>query len=210
MSVVFTMNYSRADNPWAKDRKWKKDVDGTEYFISTRMDLLDIDFIYTAFGTDDMYWAKTIPKDQITAMLALSTTLGLYKVLPAGPPAKSGDSPSSPQTPSPTLEDVPNSQLEMIGMARLMTDHVTSAYLTDVYVLPEYRKFGLGRWLIACCNDFIEDMPAMRRAFLMASPGEGKRFYERELGFWDVGEEREYALCMTKRYRPLGKQEGEG
>ena len=201
------MTYSRSDNPWAKDRDWKKDIDVMEYFVSTRMDILDIDFIHTAFGTDDMYWAKTIPKDQIAAMLALSTTLGLYKVLPERPAARSDDSPSSPRTPSPTLEDVPKERLEMIGMARFLTDHVTTAYLSDVYVLPEHRKFGLGRWLIACCNDVMEDMPAMRRGFLMASPGAGKRFYETELGFWDVGEEREYALCMTKRYRALGKQE---
>ncbi len=85
----------------------------------------------------------------------------------------------------------------MIGMARLITDHITSAYLTDVYVLPEYRELGLGRWLIACCNEIMEDMPAKRRGFLMASPGAGKRFYSRELGFWDIQEEQEYAICMS-------------
>jgi hypothetical protein len=45
----------------------------------------------------------------------------------------------------------------------------------------------------------VEDMPAKRRGFLMTSPGVGKRFYSRELGFWDVQEEQEYAICMPNR-----------
>lgn len=66
---------------------------------------------------------------------------------------------------------------------------------------------GLGRWLISCCNDVMEDMPAKRRSFLMTSPDVGKRFYTRELGFWDVDDEKEFAVCMTKRYRKLGAHE---
>jgi GNAT superfamily N-acetyltransferase len=141
------MNYSRESNPWAKDRAWKKEANGTEYLISSQIDLLDIDFIYAGFGSDDMYWAKTIPKDQIIAMLALSTTLGLYKVLPLTSSSTTENSSSSPQT---------KERLEMIGMARFITDHVTCAYLSDVYILPEYRAFGLGRWLISCCNEIME------------------------------------------------------
>lgn len=201
------MDPPRSTNPWAKYRDWKKEVNGVEYLISTRIDLLDIDFIYNGFGSDDMYWAKPIPKDQITAMLASSTTPGVYKVHPAGPPAKTEDSPSSPRTPSPTTGEYSKDKLEMIGMARFITDHITAAYLSDVYILPEYRTLGLGRWLIACCKEIMEEMPGMRRGFLMTSPEVGKRFYTRELGFWDVSEEKDFAVCMTKRYRKLGAQE---
>jgi GNAT superfamily N-acetyltransferase len=35
-----------------------------------------------------------------------------------------------------------------IGFARVLTDYSKFAYLSDVYVLPEYRGQGLGRWLI--------------------------------------------------------------
>lgn len=204
---AFEVAMSQYTNPWAKYRDWKKEVNEVEYLVSTRIDLLDIDFIYNGFSSDDMYWAKTIPKEQITAMLASSTTLGLYKVLPAAPPPETGDSPSSPRTPSPTTEDISQQRFTMIGMARFITDHVTAAYLSDVYVLPEYRAAGLGRWLISCCNDVMEDMPAKRRSFLMTSPDVGKRFYTRELGFWDVDDEKEFAVCMTKRYRKLGAHE---
>ena len=194
-------------NPFAKYRDWQKTINEVEYHISTRTALLDIDFIGNAFGTDDMYWAKSIPNDQIMAMLASSTTLGLYRVNPQLLSPKTEGSPSSPRTPSPTTEDISSERLEMIGLARLQTDHVTTAYLTDVYVLPGYRAVGLGRWLIACCNEIMEDMPAKRRAFLMTGPDVGKRFYTRELGFWDVSEEKDFAVCMTKRYRNLGTQE---
>ena len=39
-----------------------------------------------------------------------------------------------------------------IGFARLVTDYATFGYLCDVYVLNDYQKSGLGRWLIECCH----------------------------------------------------------
>lgn len=97
-------------------------------------------------------------------------------------------------TPPPQAET-----LQMIGMARFVTDHVTTMYLTDVYVLPEHRGGGLGKWLIGCCGEIIEGAPHLRRALLMASPGEGKKFYEKELGMEDLGNEREHVVGMTRR-----------
>lgn len=41
---------------------------------------------------------------------------------------------------------------EQIGFARLVTDYATFGYLCDVYVLDQYQKMGLGRWLIECCH----------------------------------------------------------
>ena len=37
-----------------------------------------------------------------------------------------------------------------IGLARVVTDYATFAYLCDVYVLGSHRGHGLGRWLIEC------------------------------------------------------------
>jgi GNAT superfamily N-acetyltransferase len=37
-----------------------------------------------------------------------------------------------------------------IGFARVVTDSATFAYLADVFVLPEHRGAGLGKWLIEC------------------------------------------------------------
>lgn len=35
-----------------------------------------------------------------------------------------------------------------VGLARVVTDRATFAYLCDVYVLEEHQRRGLGRWLI--------------------------------------------------------------
>ena len=37
---------------------------------------------------------------------------------------------------------------EMVGCARSVTDFARFAYLSDVFVLPEHRGHGLGRWLV--------------------------------------------------------------
>ena len=37
---------------------------------------------------------------------------------------------------------------QMIGCARAITDFTRFAYLSDVYVEPEHRGQGLGRWLV--------------------------------------------------------------
>ena len=37
-----------------------------------------------------------------------------------------------------------------IGLARVVTDYATYAYLCDVYVLESHRGRGLGKWLIEC------------------------------------------------------------
>lgn len=37
-----------------------------------------------------------------------------------------------------------------IGLARVVTDYATYAYLCDVYVLESHRGRGLGKWLVEC------------------------------------------------------------
>ena len=38
----------------------------------------------------------------------------------------------------------------LIGFARVISDRATIAYLADVFVLPEFRGRGLGKWLVQC------------------------------------------------------------
>jgi GNAT superfamily N-acetyltransferase len=37
-----------------------------------------------------------------------------------------------------------------IGVARVITDYTTYAYLCDVFIIEERRRQGLGTWLIRC------------------------------------------------------------
>jgi GNAT superfamily N-acetyltransferase len=65
------------------------------------------------------YWSIGIPRETVARALAGSLCFGLY-------------APDDAQ----------------IGLARLITDRATFAYLCDVYVLQPYRRRGLGRWLV--------------------------------------------------------------
>ena len=41
-------------------------------------------------------------------------------------------------------------EARQIGFARIVTDQVAHSWLGDVFVIPEFQKNGLGKWLIEC------------------------------------------------------------
>lgn len=45
---------------------------------------------------------------------------------------------------------------KQIGFARVVTDYVVIAFLSDVFVLEEYRGKGLGVWLVETVTGFPE------------------------------------------------------
>ena len=64
------------------------------------------------------YWAEGIPLATVAKSIGDSLCFGLYE------------------------------GRRQIGLARVITDRATYAYLCDVYVLEDYRGSGLGTWLI--------------------------------------------------------------
>ena len=66
----------------------------------------------------ESYWAKGRPLDVMQRALAHSLCFGVY----AG--------------------------VEQVGLARVVTDYATFAWLCDVFVLEAHRGQGLGKWLI--------------------------------------------------------------
>jgi GNAT superfamily N-acetyltransferase len=64
------------------------------------------------------YWAEGIPADLVAKSVENSLCFGLFD------------------------------GTRQIGLARVITDKTTFAYLCDVYVLEKYRSRGLGKWLI--------------------------------------------------------------
>ncbi|HRE25336.1 MAG TPA: GNAT family N-acetyltransferase [Anaerolineales bacterium] len=98
------------------------------------------------------YWANGRPREVVARSLEHSRAYGLY----------AGD--------------------RQIGLARVVTDQATFAYLCDVYVLEEYRGRGLGKWLI----DVIVNDPALaglRRWLLATRDAHG---LYRQYGFTDL------------------------
>lgn len=83
------------------------------------------------------YWSVGIPRDIVARALAGSLCFGLY-------------APDDAQ----------------VGLARVVTDHATFAYLCDVYVLEPYRRQGLGRLLVESALSH-PDLSRLRRIVLV-------------------------------------------
>lgn len=64
------------------------------------------------------YWAKGIPAERLRRAIENSICFGVYH------------------------------HKKQIGFARVITDEATFAYLADVFILDEYRKQGLSKWLM--------------------------------------------------------------
>ncbi|KAI9830650.1 MAG: hypothetical protein M1819_005460 [Sarea resinae] len=140
--------------------QWHKD----EFFISTSQAFLQLDVINKAFGSEFMYWTKAMPKDALKHMLSHSLCFGVY---------------ASPQSSS---ENAGRLSATQVGLARVITDESTFAYLTDVFILPEYQGHGLGKWMMECINETLDSWPDLRGAMLYTSGEHAQRFYRETLG----------------------------
>jgi GNAT superfamily N-acetyltransferase len=88
------------------------------------------------------FWAEGIPKETMAKAIANSLCFGLF----AGG--------------------------EQIGLARVVTDRATFAYLCDVYVLESHRGRGLGKWLIETVMAH-PDLQGLRRFQLVTRDAHG-------------------------------------
>jgi len=147
------------------------------FLISSDRTLLSLPAIAAAFASPALYWCKPLPAPQLRLCLDNSFCLGLYHDLPASPTPPSAL--ATPPAPAPASAPAP----EQIGLVRFITDYTTFAYLTDVYVVPEYQGKGLGKWLVQVADEVLGGMGDLRRALLMAGEEQGRAFYEGELGF---------------------------
>ncbi len=66
------------------------------------------------------YWCEGIPRQTLERAIANSLCFGLFH------------------------------GIEQVGLARVITDSATYAYLCDVYVLEGHRGKGLAKWLMEC------------------------------------------------------------
>jgi GNAT superfamily N-acetyltransferase len=90
------------------------------------------------------YWAMGIPLEIVQRSLAHSLNLGLY-VTASG---------------------------EQVGLARVVTDRATFAYLCDVYVLEPHRGRGLSKFLMRCVRAH-PDLQQLRRMLLVTADAHG-------------------------------------
>ena len=113
------------------------------FSISTIKEYLDVDLIHN-FLNQEAYWSKGIPKEIVKKSIE-NTPLcfGVYK------------------------GEIGNKDIEQVGFARIITDSATFAYLCDVFILPDYRKLGLSKWLMDIITNHSE-LQGVRR-FMLAT-----------------------------------------
>ena len=117
------------------------------------------------------YWAEGIPREILERALRGSLCFGLYE------------------------------GQRQVGLARVITDAATFAYLCDVYVLPEMRGRGLGKWLIERVMEH-PDLQGLRRFSLVTR--DAHELY-RPFGFTEI---RSPGRHMEIARPGLYKQEG--
>jgi N-acetylglutamate synthase-like GNAT family acetyltransferase len=61
---------------------------------------------------------------------------------------------------------------KQIGFARMITDKATFAYLADVFIIEEYRGFGLSKWLMEVIMSH-PDLQGLRRMMLATKNAHG-------------------------------------
>ena len=86
----------------------------------------------------------------------------------------------------------------MVGFGRMITDYVTFGYLTDVFVLEEYQGKGLGRWMLECLNEVLEEWPELRRFILLSSNPHAMKLYAEVLGTEDMKDDATPLSVLAK------------
>lgn len=113
------------------------------FSISTNKDDLDLSTIHQ-FLSEEAYWSKGIAKETVKrAIENTSFCFGVYK------------------------GEVGKGDVIQVGFARVITDITRFAYLCDVFILPEYRKLGLSKWLMEVITNH-PDLSEVRR-FMLAT-----------------------------------------
>ena len=92
------------------------------------------------------YWAAGMPRDVLQRGIENSLTFGVYH------------------------------GRRQIGFARVITDCATYAYLSDVFIVEEYRGRGLSKWMMDCILAH-PDLQGLRRFALFTRDARG--LYER-------------------------------
>ncbi|KAJ5815891.1 hypothetical protein N7447_008124 [Penicillium robsamsonii] len=159
-------------------KTWTRDTN-REFFISTEKSLLSVNAVSAAFDRDFIYWVhQPFPDEVLWQMLHGSLSFGVYRWTQPIESVTDSTTPSSENT-------------EQVGLARMVTDGCSFAYLSDTYVLPEYQGNGLGKWLVACVAEVFskENMPYLRRIMLLTDDERMQAFYKKMFGVKVIGHE---------------------
>ncbi|KAK4654718.1 hypothetical protein QC762_407890 [Podospora pseudocomata] len=157
-------------------KSWTKTVITTSsksltFTVSTDPTLISLDALSSAFNSDFIYWSKPLTHAHLQTLVQNSLCLGLY-----------------------------DEEKELIGFGRLITDRLTFAYLTDVYVLPSHQGKGLARFMMSCLDEIVSEWDEhLRRLLLFTRDEEAAKLYKHTLGAQDVRETGTGKLICMER-----------
>jgi len=116
----------------------------------------------------ESYWAMNIPRMVVERSIRNSLCFGVYQ------------------------------EEKQIGFARLITDKATFAYLADVFILEDYRKKGLSKWLMETIQSHPE-LQGLRRWMLGTRDAHG--LYE-QFGWTVLDEETRKRFMQRHNKNP--------
>ena len=120
--------------------------------FSISTDKSRLDQAYIQEKLSGTYWAQDIPISIVERSIENSLCFGVYH------------------------------EEKQIGLARIITDRATFAYLCDVFIDESYRGLGLSKWLMSVIMGH-PDLQGLRR-FMLATK-DAHRLY-RQSGFHDL------------------------
>ncbi|KAH8198572.1 hypothetical protein TruAng_007253 [Truncatella angustata] len=177
-----------------RNRAWRKD----DYLVSTDSKLIPLPTLHAAFASSTLYWAKELPDNVMRETLDNSLCFGLYRLAANS----SGEHVERQSADQPPISSSTTTDSDLVGFARCVTDYTTFLYLTDVWVNPSSQGNGLGKWLIACVQEVIKDMPHLRRSMLFTGD------WERSVPFYE--KIMDMSVLETKRGKGLAIMEMKG
>jgi len=116
----------------------------------------------------DSYWAQGIAEETLRIAIKNSLCFGIYK------------------------------ENKQAGFARVVTDKATFAYICDVFVLPEFRRLGLSKWLMQTIVNHPE-LQGLRRWSLATADAHG--LYS-QFGFMQITRPERWMEIFTP-YKPV-------
>lgn len=132
-------------------------VPATGIVLSDDSAWLPLDQIY-GFLSQETHWARGLPRAVFDRSIANSLAFAAYRRNDDG---KHGD---------------------LVGFARVISDHATFAYLCDVFVLPAWRGKGVSHALMQFMREHPE-LQGLRRTVLVTTEAD---WLYRKHGFTDV------------------------
>lgn len=112
---------------------------------------------------NDSYWAQGITADRLKKAIEHSICFGVYH------------------------------GKKQAGFTRVVTDMATFAYICDVFILPDYRRLGLSKWLMQTISQHHE-FQGLRRWSLATLDAHG--LYE-QFGFTELSKPQNWMEIFT-------------